>query len=97
MRPFLDGKAIHRQEGGRLRRFEKEGTEAIAKELAKLRRRLMRGITADNVYQLNQRMNDPDYIRPFHDALDRLIQEWAAAGVDIGRRQIEKEIYGVRR
>jgi hypothetical protein len=97
MRPFSIGKATHRQEAGRLRRFEKEGTALIAKELDKLRKRLMRGINADNVQQLNQRMNDPEYIGPFHDALDRLMQEWAAAGVDIGRRQIEKEIYGVRR
>ncbi len=97
MRPFLIGKATHRQEAARLRRFEKEGTELIAKELAKLRKRLMRGITADTVYQLNQRMNDPEIIGPLHDALDRLMQEWAAAGVDIGRRQLEREVYGVRR
>ncbi len=97
MRPFSIGKATHRQEAGRLRRFEKEGTELIAKELTKLRKRLMRGITADNVYQLNQRMNDPDIIGPFHDTLDRLLQEWATAGVDIGRRQLEREVYGVRR
>ncbi len=96
MLPFSIGKATHRQEAGRLRRFEKEGTELIARELTKLRRRLMRGINADNVHLLNQRMNDPDIIGPFHDALDRLMQEWTAAGVDIGRRQIEKEIYGVR-
>ena len=95
MPPF--GKATHRQEAGKLRRFEKEGEKLIAKELDKLRKRLMRGITKDNVHELNQRMNDPDIIGPFHDALDRLMQQWAAAGVDIGRRRIEKEVYGVRR
>ena len=95
MPPF--GKVIHRQEAGRLRRFEKEGTTLITKELDKLRKRLMRGITADNVQELIYRINDPDIIGPFHDALDRLMQEWAAAGVDIGRRRIEKEVYGVRR
>ena len=94
MPPF--GKAIHRQEGHKLRRFEKQGTEQIAKELDKLRKRLMRGINESNVQELNYRLDDPKIMRPFHDALDRLIMSWAAAGVDIGRRRIEKEIFGVR-
>ena len=57
----------------------------------------MRGITADNVYEIEQRLSNPEIMGKFRDTLAALVQEWALVGADIGRRQIEKEILGVGR
>ena len=96
MPPF--GKATRRGRDERLlRSFEKEGQVQIARALNKLRIDLFRGITEDNVQLIVQRLHDPEIVRPFQDTVERLMREWALAGVTNGRRQIEDEVLGVRR
>ena len=80
-----------------LRRHENEGERLIARELDRLRKRLMRGINENNVHEIEQRMSDPAIMGKFQDTLTALVQEWALVGADIGRQTIEKEILGVRR
>ncbi len=94
MRPFSIGKATPNPDGRLLRRFERQGTERIAQALNRLKLDLFRGITDDNVYELINRLDNPDVIQPFQDVLLKLIQEWALAGADFGREQIEKEVLG---
>lgn len=101
MPPFWAGKATRRPpdtplnpDGVQLRRFEREGTAAIAAALAKLERDLFRGINQDNAAQMVARLNDPKVSQPFEDAITALVSEWALAGADFGREQIEKEIFG---
>ena len=57
----------------------------------------MQGITADNVYEIEQRLGNPEIMGKFRDTLAALAQEWAMVGVDTGRATIEKDILGVRR
>ncbi len=94
MRPFSIGKAIPNPDGRLLRRFERQGTERIARALNRLKLDLFRGITDDNAYELINRLDNPEVIQPFQDVLLKLIQEWALAGADFGREQIEKEVLG---
>jgi hypothetical protein len=77
--------------------MEKQGTEKIARALDKLRRDLFRGINENNVYQMADRLNDKEIIQPFEDAITALVHEWALAGADFGRQQVERTIYGIRR
>lgn len=102
MPPF--GKATRRipeaeinPDGRTLRRMEKQGTERIARALNKLRLDLFRGINDNNVMMLESRLNDKDIMQPFEDAISALVNEWALAGADFGREQIERTIYGIRR
>ena len=101
MPPFATGKATpnpdKRPEDTRLRKLENEGEALIEREMDRLRRQLMRGITANNVHEIEQRMSDPKIMGKFQDTLTALVQEWALAGADIGRQQIETEVLGVRR
>ena len=101
MRPFPTGKATPnpkiRPNNALLRRHENEGERLIARELDRLRKRLMRGINENNVHEIEQRMSDPAIMGKFQDTLTALVQEWALVGADVGRQTIEKEILGVRR
>jgi hypothetical protein len=94
MRPFLTGKAIPNPDGRLLRRFERQGTERIAQALNRLKLDLFRGINNDNVYELVNKLDNPEVIQPFQDVMLALVQEWALAGADFGREQIEKEVLG---
>ena len=94
MRPFLIGKATHNPDGRLLRRFERQGTERIGQALNRLKLDLFRGITNDNAYELVNKLDNPEVIQPFQDVMLELIQEWALAGADFGREQIEKEVLG---
>lgn len=81
-------------DGVQMRRFEREGKEQIAAALTKLQRDLFRGINQDNVQQVTTRLSDPVIMQPFQDTITALIQEWALAGADFGREQIEREAFG---
>jgi SPP1 gp7 family putative phage head morphogenesis protein len=103
MRPFLDGKATRKPpkdrdklnpDGRLMRRFERQGKERIAAALDRLRRRLFRGINKDNVQDMVSRLSDPKVIGPFKDDITTLVNEWAGAGADFGREQIERHILG---
>ena len=83
--------------GVELRRFERQGTEQIARALQTLRRRLFAGLSADTVSQVVSRMNDREIIQPFRDTFAALIQEWALAGSDFGREQVERVIFGTQK
>ncbi len=94
MRPFLIGKATHNPDGRLLRRFERQGTESIAQAFNQLKKDLFRGINNDNVHELINRLDNIEVVQPFQDTLLELIQEWALAGADFGREQIEREVLG---
>ncbi len=95
MRPFVTGKATPDRLNDRLlRRFEKQGADKIEAALAKLQRDLFRGINQSNAAQMVSRLDDPKVMQPFEDAITALVQEWALAGADNGRVQVEREIFG---
>ncbi len=77
-----------------LRRFERQGTEKLARAFQALRRRLFAGLNADSVGRIVTRMNDREIMQPFRDVVGALIQEWALAGSDFGREQVERVIFG---
>ncbi len=80
--------------GVELRRFERQGTEQIARALQALRRRLFAGLNADSVGRIVTRMSDREVMQPFRDVIQALVQEWALAGSDFGREQVERVIFG---
>ena len=92
MPPFLAGKAT--REDRKIMKLEREGSERIAAALAKLRRDLFRGVTEDNVHEITRRLNDRDIMQPFQDSIIGLLNEWALAGADNGREDIERDIFG---
>ena len=97
MPPFPIGKATLKglnPDGRTMRRMERQGTEIIAAALAKLERDLFRGVTQQNAAQIVRRLDDPKVIKPFENALIGLVHEWALAGADFGREQIERDVYG---
>ena len=95
MLPFVTGKATpDRLNDRQLRRFEKQGADKIEAALSKLQRDLFRGINQNNAGQIVTRLDDPKVMQPFEDAITALIQEWALAGADGGRVQVEREIFG---
>ncbi len=92
MPPFVAGKATRRDR--KIMKIERDGSERIAAALAKLRRDLFRGVTEDNVHEITRRLNDRDIMQPFQDSIIGLLNEWALAGADNGREDIERDIYG---
>ncbi len=105
MPPFLVGTTTHKAprripdtrinpDGVLLRRFERQGTEQIARALQALRRRRFAGLNADSVGRIVTRMSDREVMQPFRDVVAALIQEWALAGSDFGREQVESTIFG---
>jgi len=100
MRPF-DGKATRRilddklnPDGRQLRRFEREGTVVLTQAFGRLKADLFRGINNENVHELIVRLDKSDVTQPFHDTMLEIVQEWALAGADFGREQVEREILG---
>ena len=75
-------------------RLEKQGAQRMVAALDKLRRDLFRGVTEANVQQLPARLNNPEVMQPFTDAVTGLMIEWALAGADNGRDEVEMTIYG---
>ncbi len=107
MPPFLVGTTTHKAprripdtrinpDGVLLRRFERQGTEKLTSALSKLRRGLFAGLNADSIGQVVTRLNDPKIMQPFKDTVDSLLQEWALAGADFGREQVERTIFGTK-
>jgi SPP1 gp7 family putative phage head morphogenesis protein len=80
-----------------MRRYERDFEAAAARALDKLRRDLVRGITADNVHELTTRLNDEAIVRPFQDAIVAQLQAVALAGSEFGREQVEGDVFGVRK
>ena len=81
-------------DGRQMRRFERRLQETVEKALDKLRRDLFRGVSAENARTVVQRLNEPDVITPFRDAITAALQEIALAGADFGREQVERHIFG---
>ncbi len=92
MPPFLAGKAT--REDDDVVALEQDGSGRMASALAKLQRDLFRGVTEDNVNDILSRLNDRAIMQPFEDSIIRLLQEWALAGADNGREEIERDIFG---
>ena len=92
MPPFVAGKAT--REDSAVMQMERNGSQVVAGALAKLRRDLFRGVTEDNVHELLSRLSDRDVMQPFEDSIIGLLQEWALAGADNGREDIERDIFG---
>ncbi len=90
MPPF--GKATRNEDNGVLLALEKDGQVRIARALDKLRRDIFSGVTEANAHIMARRLDDPAVIRPFEDAITELVEEWAQAGVDSGRQEIEQEV-----
>lgn len=74
--------------------MERAGSERLTAALDKLRRDLFRGVTEDNVQMLTSRLYDRAIMQPFTDSLTGLLVEWALAGADNGREEIEQTIFG---
>lgn len=83
-------------DGRVMRRYEREFEAAVFRALAKLRRDVERGITAENVNDMVSRLNDPAVTRPFQDAIVTELQRVALAGAEHGRATIEREVFGVK-
>jgi len=79
-----------------LGKLERDGQAKIQKALDRLRRDVMRGISADNVNEMLTRLDDPEIAGRLKDAIERLVSEWALIGANAGRQVIEREVYGVR-
>lgn len=100
MRPFetkATGKGIRNPDGRAMRRYERQFEAAMVKALDKLRRDVTRGITAENVHELVNRLNDEAIVRPFQDAIVKEIQAVALAGSEFGREQVEADVFGTRK
>ncbi len=83
-------------DGREMRRYEREFEAVVSRALAKLRRDVERGITAENVNDMVNRLNDPAVTRPFQDAIVTELQRVALAGAEHGRATIEREVFGVK-
>ena len=91
MPPF--GKATRNDDDEKLlNQMEKDGQAKIEKALDKLRRDLFRGVTESNAHIMARRLDDPEVIKPFEDAIAELVEEWALVGAENGRRDIEKAV-----
>ena len=75
-------------------RMERDGSEQVASALARLGRDLFRGVTENNVNEILSRLGDRAIMQPFEDSIIGLVQEWALAGADNGREEIERDIFG---
>ena len=80
----------------KLTQLENAMIDAIAAELSRLANSLVRGISAENVNEIEQRLQDASQWQQLRDALARHIQDAATFGVDIGRGYVEAEILGVK-
>ena len=90
--PPFDGKATRNEDNDTLTALEKDGADRLARALDKLRRDLFRGVTEANAHIMARRLDDPEVIKPFEDAITELVEEWAQAGVDSGRQEIEQGV-----
>lgn len=79
-----------------MRRFERQGRDRIQEALESLQERLFVGLDTDTAEQALRRLDNRDIVQPFRDTITALIQEWAQAGSDFGREQIEREVFGVK-
>jgi len=84
-----------REDDRRLREIEGSVASAVARALDALRRDIWRGITDDNVHELEQRIARRETWQAVADALYQSLSESVTQGVETGRRQIERDIFGV--
>ena len=107
MRPFQNGNSTHKAprripdarinpNGVDMRRFERTGKEQLAKALDQLRKRLFSGLNANTIEQIISRMKDKEVMQPFRDSVNRLVEDWALAGADFGREQVERVAFGTK-
>ena len=95
MPPF--GKATRNDEDEKLLdKLERDGQAEIAKALDKLRRDVFRGVTESNAHIMARRLDDPEVIGPFEETIAELVEEWALAGVDGGRRSVVQAVADAR-
>ena len=91
------GKAIPKDHPER-RRFAILEGEAERKVLAALqtqRRDLFRGITRANVWEIMRRLQSPEVTENLRVAFEGAMLPSAMQGGDVGREQVDKEVFGV--
>lgn len=84
-----------REDDQQLRQIEDDVTAALARALDTLRRDVWRGIADVNVHELEQRIARRDTWQPIADALYQALMASTLQGVETGRRQIERDVFGI--
>lgn len=81
-------------DGRQMRRFEREFFAALLEVFRESRRRIMRGVTRDSVYDILQRVNSPQLLDKLNAVVGEHLSRIVEAGVSFGQEQIEREVLG---
>ena len=105
--PVSDTKAARRRTGRltkderAMRRMEREAEEKLTAALQSLGKRVMANLSDVQTEALPAvilaRIDDPNTWLPFRDVLIEFLKDAALAGADLGRRQVEQGVFGVRK
>lgn len=82
-------------DGRQMRRYERQLTAAVAAIFEKMQRSLFRGVNRANIWEVNNRLNSREYWEPLRMVLTNHLQRIGEGGADLGREQVESEIFGV--
>ena len=80
-----------------MRAIERDAEARIAMALDKMRRAVLRGLTADNVQYLPGKLSMQEVLQPFTDSIVSVLRDIALAGASFGREQIERFIFGTQK
>jgi SPP1 gp7 family putative phage head morphogenesis protein len=80
-----------------MRRYERDATERLHAALLAWGRGLLRGVPENAPEVILARLDDPERLKPFRDALVAVLQGIAIAGAEHGRKQVERGVFGVKR
>ncbi len=91
-------KAIPRDHPHRrkLAELERDVTDAMTAALDQYRRDIFRDVTRSNVYELAARAESPELNARLRQSIYDALLKVAAAGGDVGKAQIEAEVFGVK-
>lgn len=90
------GKGPH-PSGKRMREWEADAEERLARALNKLRLDVTRGMTEESAPYITTRLVMRDVIQPFTDAVIAVLRDIALDGADFGKGQIERYVFGIRK
>ena len=80
-----------------MRAMERDAEARIARALDKMRRDMLRGVTAVNAHLLPGRVASRDVLQPFTDSMIAVLRDIALAGSEFGQEQVERYVFGVRK
>ena len=83
--------------GRQMRAMEWDAEVRIARALDKMRRDMLRGLTAVNAHLLPGRVASRDILQPFTDSMIAVLRDIALAGSEFGQEQINRFVFGVRK